>query len=56
LVTPVIRSAHTPESGGNERKRCHGDRFRADVVVTQDRDGLWHWDGSYRIVSSGDDD
>jgi hypothetical protein len=32
--------------------------FRADVVVTQDRNdaNLWHWDGSYRIVRSGDDD
>jgi hypothetical protein len=30
--------------------------FRADVVVTEDPAGIWHWDGSYRIVSSGNDD
>jgi hypothetical protein len=30
--------------------------FRADVAVTQDEDGLWHWDGTYRIVRSGGDD
>ena len=29
--------------------------FRADVVVTQDKDGIWHWDGSYRIGGSDDD-
>jgi hypothetical protein len=32
------------------------DHFRADVVVTQDSAGLWHWDGSYTGGGSGDDD
>jgi hypothetical protein len=30
--------------------------FRADVVVTENPVGVWHWDGSYRIVRTGDDD
>src|SRR5262249_24711513 len=31
-------------------------RFQADVAVTQDKEGTWHWDGTYWIVRSGDDD
>jgi hypothetical protein len=32
--------------------------FRADVVVTQDPQDpkIWRWDGSDRIVRSGEDD
>ena len=30
--------------------------FRANVAVSVDRDGLWHWDGRYRFDRSDDDD
>jgi hypothetical protein len=31
-------------------------RFRADVVVSRDEAGVWHWDGRYRFGRSDDDD
>ncbi len=39
-------------SGGNAKFRG----FQADVVVSVDASGVWHWDGTYSFGQGNDDD